>query len=183
MIKNLILDCDGTVLELVPGTLRGPRSIKEVNVCDEVSEFFRLNVDRFQAFLITNQPDISRGNADPDELEYIYRKLMGNFPMIRDYRVCPHDNLHTCHCRKPKPGMIEDLMQCYKFNKDETLVIGDSWVDILAAQNIGIRSVLIRKSHSWSSNSQGSPPFDLHPEFEILSFTQLNESFFSNFYP
>jgi D-glycero-D-manno-heptose 1,7-bisphosphate phosphatase len=178
MIKNLMLDCDGTVLEFISGTFRGPRCLNELNINDDVSDFFYSNVDKFQVFLITNQPDISRGYANLHELESVYRKLMQEFRIIRDFRLCPHDNHENCLCRKPKPGMIDELMQLYNLIKDETLVIGDTWVDILTAKNFGLQSVLIRKPHSWLSNSHGSPPAYLQADFQIQKFAELNDSFF-----
>jgi D-glycero-D-manno-heptose 1,7-bisphosphate phosphatase len=181
VIRNIFLDCDGTVLEFVPGTNRGPRNLDELIIREDVVDFLQFNSTKFHAFLITNQPDVSRGHANLHELEYIYSKLMHDFPIIQNFRVCPHDNHHNCLCRKPKPGMIESLMHLYGINKEESLVIGDTWIDVLTAQNLGLRSVLINKPHSWLANSQGSPPSGLQADFQIQTFGDLDDSFFMQF--
>ena len=45
--------------------------------------------------------------------------------------------------RKPKPGMLLKLMSEFELNPTEVVMVGDNNVDIQAAQNANIQSVLV----------------------------------------
>ena len=63
-------------------------------------------------FVITNQPDVSRGNLKIDELNKMHSYLneLYNFNEIL---ACTHDDQDMCECRKPKPGLILSVTEIY----------------------------------------------------------------------
>ena len=102
--------------------------------------------------LVTNQPSISMGKLTLPELDLINSKIV-NYCLLKSLRIdvitfCPH-HPHSgflneipilkkdCFCRKPNPGML--LEQAFFRNIDlkNSLMIGDSENDLLAAKNSG----------------------------------------------
>jgi len=60
-----------------------------------------------------------------------------------DYLLCPHDDRknHACECRKPRPGMLINLMEANGFSPAETILIGDQESDRQAADAAGCQFV------------------------------------------
>ena len=65
-----------------------------------------------------------------------------------DIRTCPHlpeapvaAYRLDCACRKPKPGMLRDLMACWPVDPARCVMIGDKASDMEAARAAGIRGV------------------------------------------
>ena len=56
---------------------------------------------------------------------------------------CPHAQDANCTCRKPKPGLLEDIAR--RFNVDLTGVpsIGDSLRDLQATAQVGALPILV----------------------------------------
>ena len=86
----------------------------------------KLHSQKFQLFIASNQPDISRGNLQEEDLEY-FNDLITNKLKIpnRNIYVCRHDNSDNCQCRKPKPGMLNKILDDFNSSlmKHVSLVI------------------------------------------------------------
>ncbi len=52
-----------------------------------------------------------------------------------------------CHCRKPKPGMLEAAMALFGADPERTFMFGDFESDIQAAKNAGVRGVWVDTKH------------------------------------
>lgn len=57
---------------------------------------------------------------------------------------CPHMSEHNCHCRKPKSGMILDILERFQAEANETWLVGDSLRDLEAIANAGGKPVLVK---------------------------------------
>jgi D-glycero-D-manno-heptose 1,7-bisphosphate phosphatase len=53
-------------------------------------------------------------------------------------RFCPHRPEEQCRCRKPRPGMLLDVMAFYGISPASTVFVGDSETDRLAARAAGV---------------------------------------------
>ena len=79
---------------------------------------------------------------------------------IDDIYYCPH---HTegvieqytldCDCRKPKPKMLLNAARQHRIDLTQSVMIGDSEVDMLAGKNAGCTSILIRNGCTDSTNT------------------------------
>jgi D-glycero-D-manno-heptose 1,7-bisphosphate phosphatase len=67
---------------------------------------------------------------------------------IKEIIYCPHTDSDQCDFRKPNPGMINKLIEKYKLNKKNCLMIGDTKKDQDAAKNAKISSVLIKTKYN-----------------------------------
>jgi mannose-1-phosphate guanylyltransferase/phosphomannomutase len=154
-IRAVILDRDGVILkdhgpsvdaaalEFMPGALEGLAAMAGKGLVCMVA---------------TNQPWIARGLLTLDQLEAAHQQMTGRIESsggrLREIVHSPyHPETHhgegisnlrrSSECRKPRPGMLFELMERHGFSPAETVMIGDSAADILAAGNAGMRSILI----------------------------------------
>ena len=143
--KNIFLDRDGIINEIVmrDGIVSSPRSYKEFLYRDDFLEFSKKISRNFKFFLITNQPDISRGLLKQNELEKMHDDLK-NILSFKEMYVCQHDNNDNCSCRKPKPGMIIEAIKNNNLVSKDCIMIGDSLKDIEAAEAAGIDVFLLK---------------------------------------
>ncbi len=167
MIKNIFFDRDGVVNEVVfrDSKIESPRSIDEFKIKEDFREFYsKLSEMNLRMFIISNQPDIARKIMQQEELELMNDELKRVFK-FEEIKYCIHDDSDNCTCRKPKPGMILNLIDKYNIEKNESILIGDSWKDIKAGQNAGIKTVLLSQNYNREVK--------VSPDYKVTSLMNL----------
>ncbi|MFG6117736.1 HAD-IIIA family hydrolase [Thalassobacillus sp. B23F22_16] len=99
-----------------------------------------------KTFSFTNQPGISRGLAKEEDFK---RELIAFG--FDDVYICPHDHREGCFCRKPNTGMLMEAQKNYDLSLSNTIVIGDRWSDMVAAEKAGCMKILVRTGAGDSS--------------------------------
>ena len=102
----------------------------------------RLHDDGFVLVVVTNQPDIARGQQRVDEVDAIHRVLRDHVAVDAVY-VCPHDDGDGCTCRKPQPGLLLRAAAEHGIDLPASFMVGDRWRDIEAGSRAGCRTVFI----------------------------------------
>ena len=143
--RAVFLDRDGVVNEAVvrEGKPYPPQSPQQLRLVEGAREALALLHERgLLLVVVTNQPDVARGDASRQSVEHIHSTLAGMLP-LDDFFVCYHDDPDGCHCRKPKPGLLLDAAARHEISLPDSFLIGDRWRDIDAAHAAGCRSVLL----------------------------------------
>lgn len=145
--KAIFLDRDGVINHVVfhEGIPKAssPWNISEFKLIEGIEKPLEmLHSNGFLLFIISNQPDISRGNIEEGTTERINEILYEKFP-VKEIMVCPHDDKDNCSCRKPKPGMILQLAEKYNIDLKDSYVIGDGLKDMKAGEAAGCTCILI----------------------------------------
>ncbi len=113
----------------------------------------RVKTSGRRAFLITNQAGVARGYYGEDAIgtlhAWVQQTLAEQGAAFDDIRYCPHHPEGTvaayaraCDCRKPKPGMLLDLMAHWPTDLARSGVIGDKLSDLEAGAAAGIKGRL-----------------------------------------
>ena len=117
---------------------------------DQAAEAVRLcNTKGFLVFVVTNQSGVARGLFDEAAVASLHKHMLAAFAArsarIDDVRYCPHLEdakmaayRIACNCRKPKPGMLLDLMEKWCVDRPRSFFIGDKPSDLEAASAAGI---------------------------------------------
>ncbi len=162
--RAIFLDRDGVLNSAIVrnGRPHSPSGLDEVEIPAGIAEACeRLRSDGFMLIVVTNQPEVARGQLRRESVEEINAFLRSRLP-IDDVRVCYHDDSDECDCRKPKPGML--LAAAWDFDIDfgQSFVIGDQWRDVEAGRRAGCRTILIDYGYT-EARSTGT-------DFETRSF-------------
>ena len=113
------------------------------------SALLKLRKSGFQLIVVTNQSGISRGfysERDFEMLTLIMKKdLEKSGISLLDVFYCPHHVegkvqkfAFACDCRKPKPGLFFQAFERYAIDKNMSVMFGDKYSDLEAAQAAGI---------------------------------------------
>ncbi len=153
-IKVAFLDRDGVIN-------------KEVNYLHKVEDFEytencieglkNLKKMGYEIIIVTNQAGIARGYYTEQQYQKLtdwYLADLGKYGIaILDVFHCPHhpqgnvpEYAISCSCRKPKSGMFEQAFSKYEIDIDNSLMVGDKESDLLAAQGVGIKKIILVES-------------------------------------
>jgi D-glycero-D-manno-heptose 1,7-bisphosphate phosphatase len=141
----VFLDRDGVLNRAIvrDGKPYPPATAEQAEIVPRAREsLLRLKKAGLLLFVVTNQPDVARGQADISVIEDIHRKLSSNLP-LDDFFVCPHDDSDQCSCRKPLPGLFFTAAARYQVDLKRSFMVGDRWRDVEAGQAAGCRTVWI----------------------------------------
>ncbi len=161
----VILDRDGTINEevgylnhlsrfkLLSGAAQGIRLLKEAG---------------FAVVVITNQSGIARGFFPASLVEEIHalmtKQLAQEGAILDGIYYCPHHPSEGCLCRKPKPGLVEQAAKELKLDLSRAYVVGDRFTDLLLAQNIGAKGVLVLTGYGRGELAYYLPKIGLKPD-------------------
>jgi D-glycero-D-manno-heptose 1,7-bisphosphate phosphatase len=166
-VRAVFLDRDGVLNVAVvrDGKPYPPPGIQTVQLYpDAAGALAQLKTAGFLLLVVTNQPDVSRGNQTRAVVEAQNAAIKAELP-IDDFFVCWHDDRDHCSCRKPKPGLLLEAAARYPIDFPASFLIGDRWRDIDAGAAVGCRTVLIDRHY------RERPPA-AEPDFRAVSLQQ-----------
>ncbi len=118
----------------------------------------------FGVAVATNQSAIGRRYFGLDTLHRIHQKLrdllVPHGGHLEPIVYCPHRPDEGCGCRKPAPGMLLEIAECFGRPPEELWFVGDSATDIEAARRAGARGVLVRTGNGTRHLAEGRIPED-----------------------
>ena len=162
--KAVFFDRDGVINELVfqeaSEQLDSPFRQENFHYRPHVLQTLRQLQQRgFYLFTVTNQPAAAKGKTSLSKLydlnTWMVQDLKAKGITIEFSSLCPHHPngtpqnkkarflIQDCVCRKPKPGMITDLLQVYNIDLTCSFMVGDSYTDISAGKQAGLKTVLL----------------------------------------
>ncbi|NWJ98987.1 MAG: HAD-IIIA family hydrolase [Chloroflexi bacterium] len=149
MGRAVFLDRDGVINQAIirNGKPHPPDSVEEVVIVPEAAQAFaELKAAGFRLLVITNQPDVARGQQKREIIEAINTYLMERLPLDQIY-TCYHDNKDGCECRKPQPGLILQGSREWQVDPAQSFLVGDRFKDIEAGYRAGCTTILIGEGY------------------------------------
>ena len=156
--KCLFLDRDNTLISCPIGNYICKE--EEVNIRqDKIAKLVKIRTNFDLCLIITNQPQIAMGKITLENLydinSFLIVELLKLGLKVDDISFCPHhphkgfkgeiaDLKIDCFCRKPNPGMIIQQAFLKNIDLENSLFIGDSDHDKLAAEYAGLKFINIK---------------------------------------
>jgi histidinol-phosphate phosphatase family protein len=148
----VILDRDGTLNEDEGYTYKA----EDLKILPNVIESLEiLSKAGGEFFIASNQSGIGRGLFTILEMEEFNFRLISTLKKQGIYvcgiYICPHQpsDKTYCFCRKPAPGLLNEILVDFDLPKMKTFMIGNSQVDVEAAKNAKISGFRINNSAEW----------------------------------
>jgi D-glycero-D-manno-heptose 1,7-bisphosphate phosphatase len=144
-IKLVVLDRDGVISQDADNYIR---TIEDwVPIAGSLEAIAKLNHAGYRIVVATNQSGLARGFFNIDTVNAIHRKMRRELGVlgaqIEAIFFCPHGPDAGCHCRKPRPGLLEDIERRLQIDLVGVPVIGDSFRDIQAAAAVRATPLLV----------------------------------------
>jgi D-glycero-D-manno-heptose 1,7-bisphosphate phosphatase len=158
--KIVILDRDGTInvdrddyvksadeWEPLPGALEAIAQLNHAGV---------------HVIIATNQSGLGRGLFDMAALNAMHAKMNKMLAAVGG-RVdavffCPHNPEEACHCRKPAPGLFEQIAERLGVSLQGVPVVGDTLRDLQAGLSQGCEPHLVLTGKGQALRGQSLPP-------------------------
>lgn len=137
--KALFLDRDG-VINIDYGYVY---KIEDFEFTEGIFDLLKLFINYdYRLFIVTNQSGIGRGYYSDEDFLLLTKWMLNEFQkreiQIESVEYCNHAPEEKCHCRKPKIGMIENILSKYTVDLENSWLIGDKQSDIDLAHNMKI---------------------------------------------
>ncbi len=144
-MTTIILDRDGVINQDSDAYIKTPD--EWMPIPGSLEAIARLSKAGCQIVVATNQSGVARGLLDIETLHAIHRKMESNIKehggRLTGIYYCPHGPDDGCFCRKPKPGLLQQIGQDLKIDLPSAIVIGDSLRDLQAAATVGAKPILV----------------------------------------
>ncbi len=142
----IVFDKDGT---LIASYGRRPANTlrEQVFLPGVLAKCARLRAAGHTLAVASNQGGVAYGILSRADARALVRDVARRIGASA-WRCCPHhpggrvaEYTVECNCRKPKPGMILDIMYKLGFERSQTIYIGDQESDAQAAAAAGVRFI------------------------------------------
>ena len=142
----VILDRDGTINDDRDDYVKS--ADEWVPLPGALEAIARLNHAGWHTVVATNQSGLGRGLFDMAALNAMHAK-MNRLLQLHGGRVdsvffCPHTPLDGCTCRKPLPGLYQQIGERYGIDLHLVPVVGDSVTDLVAGVAAGCQPHFVR---------------------------------------
>ena len=147
MTKAIFLDRDG-VINIEKNYLYKIEDFEFVNGTFETLK--KMQTLGYKLFIITNQSGVGRGYYTLEDFNKLTSWMLNEFEQngikISQVELCPHAPNENCICRKPKTGMIDNILKNHQIDLENSWLIGDKSSDIQCAKNANIKNTIQVKS-------------------------------------
>jgi len=159
-MKLVILDRDGVINIDSDHFIKHPDEWEPIP--GSLEAIAQLNQAGFRVAIATNQSGIGRGLLDMATLNAIHGKMHRSLSQlggrIDALFYCPHAANSNCECRKPRPGMLEEISRRFGTDLEGVPCIGDSLRDLQICSAVGAQPILVRTGKGEHTFAAGNLP-------------------------
>ena len=155
-MKLVILDRDGVINEDSDDFIKSAAEWKPIP--GSLEAIAQLSQAGWRVFVASNQSGIGRGLFDYDALFSIHARLHQAVIALGGHldgiEFAPDHPDRPTDMRKPGAGMLKDIGRRLQISLEGVPFVGDSKADLLAAQAVGARSILVRTGKGRRTESE-----------------------------
>jgi D-glycero-D-manno-heptose 1,7-bisphosphate phosphatase len=145
MHKLIILDRDGVINQDSDDYVKSLEEwIPLEGSCEAIADLSKAG---YTIAVATNQSGLARGFFTLDDLETMHGRMNALVEEaggeIATIKYCPHGPDDACECRKPLPGLINQIEAELGISANGAYFIGDSLRDLQAGLSKGCKPVLV----------------------------------------
>lgn len=159
-MKLVILDRDGVINFDSDSYIKSPEEWRPIP--GSLQAIALLTQAGYQVTVATNQAGVGRGlfematlNAIHDKMHRAVGQAGGRIDAVF---YCPHTQEANCRCRKPKPGLYEEIGRRFNTNLKNVPCIGDAQRDLEAAVAVGGQPMLVLSGKGEKTKREGKLP-------------------------
>ena len=169
-MKLVILDRDGVINHDSDDYIKSPE--EWVPIPGSLEAIARLHREGYKVIVATNQSGVGRGLFDMDTLGRIHTRMLeavrAKGGEIDAIFYCPHKPEDNCGCRKPQPGLFQEIAERLKVNLNGVYAVGDTERDVAVARLVSARPGLVRTGKGKRTLKKNKALADI-PVFEDLA--------------
>ena len=165
----IFFDRDGIINEVVmrDGAACSPREASAFRFKPGILEAFQAPRDAgFLRIIVTNQPDVERGQILRHEYEAM-QMLVRETLQPDGFEACEASS-NADRRKKPNPGMLLDATAQLGVDPKKSWIVGDTWKDVQAGRSAGVGTILL--ATDYNTEAQPTADFCFPTLGEIASF-------------
>ena len=168
----IILDRDGVINFDSDHYIKNPD--EWIAIPGSLEAIAQLNRAGYRVLVATNQSGVARGYYSLETLDEIHEKMQRELAEVgghvEEIFFCPHHPDEKCQCRKPQPGLFQNMAKKYQINLADTFFVGDNLSDVQVAKVVGCKPLLVM-------TGKGAQMLEKNPELKtVKSFSNLAEA-------
>lgn len=157
MKKILILDRDGVINQDSDAFVKS--AAEWIPLAGSIEAMARFYKAGWVLAIATNQSGLARGLFTQADLDAQHQKMLNLLHAaggdVQHIAWCPHGPDNTCDCRKPKPGLLDQISTALNLELAGAIMVGDSLRDLQAGQARGCQAVLVRTGKGEQTLAKG----------------------------
>ena len=175
----IVLDRDGVI------NVDSPHYIKSAEewqpLPGSIDAIVRLHRMGFVVYVATNQAGLAKRKFTSEDLVAMHTKLITLVEdaggAIAGIYFCPHHPDENCNCRKPKPGLLNEIRAAHGTGIESMTFVGDSRKDIEAALAGACQPVLVLTGNGRDTQEDLAEDWPTIPVFaDLASFVDSKTS-------
>ncbi len=178
-MKLAILDRDGTINVDSDEFVKSPD--EWLPLPGALEAIAKLNHAGWHVVVATNQSGLGRGLFDMAALNAMHAKMFKLLAAaggkIDAVFFCPHAPDDACHCRKPAPGLFEQIGERFGIDLHGVPTVGDSLRDLQAGVAVGCEPHVVLTGKAARFRGLGVLP----PEFPVGTWVHQDLLAFATF--
>jgi len=168
-VKLIVLDRDGVINEDSDAFIKTPD--EWIALPGSLAAIARLTQAQWRVVIATNQSGLARGLFDMAALNAMHKKMKRELTafggVIDAIFLCPHGPDDGCTCRKPLPGMFQQIALRYDRTLTGVPAVGDSLRDLQASAAVGCTPWLVQTGKGAATAERGDLPEGTHVRADL----------------
>lgn len=173
--KLIILDRDGVINAMNQEPVTDPDQWKPLPGSMDAIAF--LTQSGYTVVVAENMSGIGLNRVTMQQLNEVHSKMHQHVQKaggrLTGIWFCPHTMNAKCDCRKPKAGLLTDILERLHMKAENTWLVGDGLRDMLAIEAIGGHPVLVLTGKGKETLKMQELPEDTQVYDDLLDFAQF----------